>query len=1002
MKQIRFISIALIGALALLSTACEKEISSNDELYRPIGTKIPFTVSTGYENGVVTKAEYSGELFGTSNKIERIDWVKDDPIKIVYNNTAASYKVVEGVTANNEKSTAKIDGNLVWQAGPHKFYALYPAGGTNSAGSLSNAGKVEGSIPASQPTASSTVAVYGGVQKFQPNTAQYGYLVAYKEIDSSSGLTSVELPFVPAVTTFEFKLKRKDTDTDLKLTKAVLSSQSGTTGADMTGKFSFTITGGNDRGATWGTVECSSVGRSIEVSFPTGGVSIPTDGYLDFSILALPIDQKALTLTLTYADETSKKINLKDNMGDTNPDNDTWHTFTGAKKYIITNDYVPGGAEVWTYYVDDIADISTYGHVATSDLGFTVKSYRKSNLGTIEPIHWKVQYSTSKNGPWSDTQPAAWTPSFGAMFSLTKTYGDGSLPSVGEANAANIARDHDVSEKEESGFDSEQAAIAVLQGRGLFPTDGSAAADGYYDLSKHPIYGDGIDGPETERETANCYVITRPGKYKFPLVYGNAIYSNSDNVDAYAPQGKDKANDNNYFLRRFVRHDDKPIVDPWLKNNGVTVADAVVVWQDVTNADMQILLDDDIDVDQDFVYFEIKSERIRPGNILLAARDANGTIVWSWHIWVTEKDLTPHRMKDKTGKEHFMMEYNLGWTDKVSAHGWHWNDWPFYVRVIQTDASGNILNSTNPQNVDATGAADVFAVTQFGESISVDANIGSNCFYQWGRKDPILPAASNNKNKRVYSAKYSLADIVEGDHEVVTKRNDSGTFGQSIKTPYNVFYSRNNTGLYSSADPRGNASYVGIAINNDGTSLGKAANYGNLWDSGLIARKADYDAAHGAGTGNAISINNRLPVKTVYDPSPRGYVVPYAFAFTGFSSSDYNVNWLQNVNEPHPAAGSQLVSDGIKFPDGYGGLIYIPYAGSRAGNGGAATNPSLYDVTATMYYWTTGKDPVDGSTYNKSKTFTVLKDTNPDVRAIWDQYGEGAYAIRPVLEMKPW
>ena len=990
MKQIRFISIALIGALALLSTACEKEISSNDELYRPIGTKIPFTVSTGYENGVVTKAEYSGELFGTSNKIERIDWVKDDPIKIVYNNTAASYKVVEGVTANNEKSTAQIDGNLVWQAGPHKFYALYPAGGTNSAGSLSNAGKVEGSIPASQPTASSTVAV-NGVQKFQPNTAQYGYLVAYKEIDSSSGLTSVELPFVPAVTTFEFKLKRKMTDTDLKLTKAVLSSQSGTTGADMTGKFSFTITGGNDRGATWGTVECSGVGRSIEVTFPTGGVSIPTVGYLDFSILALPIDQKALTLTLTYADGTSKKINLKDNMGDTNPDNDTWHTFTGAKKYIITNDYVPGGAEVWTYYVDDIADISTYGHVATSDLGFTVKSYRKSNLGTIEPIHWKVQYSTSKNGPWSDTQPAAWTPSFGAMFSLTKTYGDGSLPSVGEANAANIARDHDVSEKEESGFDSEQAAIAVLQGRGTLPSSGT----GYFDLSKHPFYP--VESVETviAQETANCYVITRPGKYKFPLVYGNAICNGATNTKSFAPQGTDAVNDINYYLRRFVRHDDKPITDPWLKNNGATPTDAVVVWQDVTNADMQILLDDDISVDADYVYFEIKSERIRPGNILLAARQ-NGTIVWSWHIWVTEKDLTPHHIKDKQGLPHYMMDYNLGWTDKVSAHGWHWNDWPFYVRVIQTDASGNILNSTNPQNVDATGAADVFCVTQFGESISVDANIGSNTFYQWGRKDPLLPAANSNTNKRVYSAKYDLADIVVGTKGVKTVKNDNGTFGQSIKTPYNIFYSRRGD----------NHQYVGVALNNDGGSLGQAALYGNLWDADLIANKAAMDAIEPGIDHNAVNIVNRLSVKTVYDPSPIGFVVPYTFVFTAFSTNAWNQNWHSPDKMGYVVSGADKLSEGISFPDGFDGKIYLPYAGARAGDGGD-TDRALYDVNSTMYYWTAGKCPSDGGSFHKSRNLAVLKYATEMFPAysccpIWEQYSEGAYSIRPVLEERVW
>ena len=989
MKKFRFISIALISAFALLTAACQKEITSNDEIYRPAGSKIVFTVLSGYDNGVETKAEYSGVLYGTSQKRERIDWVTGDPIKIIYNENSDSdgYTVTGTPTADDANSKAKITGNLVWKAGPHYFYALYP---NNSNGSISVDNKVAtvtGKIPADQSV--SAVSTVNGVPKYQPHTAEYGFMVGYKYIENSSTVTTVELPFKPAVTTFEFKLKLKEGMPAVKIKKAELFSQTGNVGADMTGNFALSFSDGNDRGATWGTPTVTgNAGRSIVIEFPGEGAAFPTDGnYLDFSFLALPINQKALTLKLTYDTGATKLLKLKDNMTAGNSESGTWHEFAGAQKYVITNDYVPS-EEIWTYYVDDIANISTYGHVATPNLGFTVKSYRKNASGTkTEAVKWKVQYSTSKDGPWSDTQPTSWTPTYGAMFSITNTSGNGSLPSVGEANKANILRNHDDSEKSESGFDSEQAAIAVLQGRGTLPSSG----EGYFDLSKHPFYPvndteDAVDGSERARETANCYVITRPGKYKFPLVYGNAIRNGRTNEASYAPQGSSAVNDINYFLRRFVRHDDLPIVDPWLKNNGATPTDAVVVWQDVTNEDMQILLDSDISVDEDFVYFEIKSERIRPGNILLAARK-NGTIVWSWHLWVTEKDLTPHHMKDKKDWEFDMMNYNLGWTDKVEAHGYHWNDWPFYVRIIQTDASGNILNSTNPQNVDSTGAADVFSVTQFGESISVDANVGSNTFYQWGRKDPMLPAASSNTNKRIYSKAYSLSDIVEGENKVVTVLNNNGTFGQSIKTPYNIFYSRNGD----------NHLYVGRALNNEGGSIGVAL-YTNLWDTGMISHKAAMDNAEPGVSHNAINLINRLPVKSVYDPCPPGFVVPYAFAFTGFSSGAWNQNWVQGSNEPHPASGSAYVSDGIEFPDGYGGRIYIPYAGARAGDGGDFDR-ALYDVTSTMYYWTAGKCPADGSSFHKSRTFTVLKGNPADVRAIWEQFSEGAYAIRPVVEI---
>ena len=970
MRHNHILAASLLGGIMILSAACVKEKSINDQ-YRPVGSEIRFSAATVYNNGAASRTEYSGYI-NNSNQYERINWVKEDPISIVYkrgtSTASAGFEVTSSITPDQEKSKAEIaecSDKLYWADGTadHEFFAMYPTKGfkNNETASLSG-NHVEGAIPNTQ-----IVTLKSG-SLFQP-AMEYGYMVAYKKVEASSTATTVELPFCPAMTAFQFRLSTQD-DKTLTVSSFEMSSN-----AKMAGKFAFDITGGNDRGATGGTVTTSNTSNSIKVTF-SGTAQIKKNQVLDFTVFALPVDMTQVTIKLNFSDDTSKRLELRKNATE-------WFEFKACKKYLITNTEVPG-TEVWTYYVEDITDISTYGHVATSNLGFTVKSYRKNTSGTTEPVKWKVQYATSKSGPWSDTQPTDWTPSFGAMFSLTKTSGNGSLPSVGEANAANIARDHDTSEKEESGFDSEQAAIAVLQGRGTLPSSGT----GYFDLSKHPYYPiDAVDGSEIAQETANCYVITRPGKYKFPLVYGNAIRNGATNSVAYAPQGTTAVNDINYFLRRFVRHDDLPIVDPWLKNNGATPTDAVVVWQDVTNADMQILLDDDISVDADYVYFEIKSENIRPGNIVLAARK-NGTIVWSWHLWVTEKDLTPHHIKDKHGLEHDMMKYNLGWTDKVAAHGMHWNDWPFYVRIIQTDASGAILNSTNPQNVDATGAADVFSVTQFGESISVDANVGSNCFYQWGRKDPMLPAASTNSNKRIYSAAYSLEDIVEPPTKVVTFLNNNGTFGQSIKIPYNIFYSRRGD----------NHLYVGVALNNEGGSIGTAM-YGNLWDTGMIAHKEAMDGVAPRPDGskhNAITVVDRLPVKSVYDPCPPGYVVPYTFAFTGFCTLAWNQNWVQNQYEGRPSSGSTAASDGINFADGLGGTIYIPYAGARAGDGGDYDR-ALYEVTSTMYYWTAGKCPADGSSFHKSRTFTTLKPN--DVRPIWEQYSEGAYAIRPVLQV---
>ena len=84
--------------------------------------------------------------------------------------------------------------------------------------------------------------------------------------------------------------------------------------------------------------------------------------------------------------------------------------------------------------------------------------------------------------------------------------------------------------------------------------------------------------------------------------------------------------------RVFVNHLDNPITDPWIKNNtGCTPSGGEIVWQDVNN------LVENVRVDGDYLCFEMKSDNMRAGNSIIAVTDASGTILWSWHIWVTDK-----------------------------------------------------------------------------------------------------------------------------------------------------------------------------------------------------------------------------------------------------------------------------------------------------------------------------------------------------------------------------
>lgn len=952
MKTKKYIeTIALTAILALVATGCSRMIENN-----AAGGPIVFSADADYDNGPATRTIYSGTYMIGSVIKERINWVKNDPITIAYKQDGEStfqygqYKIKDGtIQPSGAKSTASIEpvnDELYWgenSSKDHIFYALYPANGFggNSKSSLTGA-DVTGTIPAVQVPVAQTA------NKYLP-PMQYAGMVAMKRVGYAIP-PSVNLQFRPAFTAFQFTI---NSDNSASITVSKFEMEATT---NLTGDFAFTVTGSDADGAVWSpaNTQVTNGGKKITVNFTTP-VQINNVSLLDLTVLALPIDQTGVKITLTTSVGT-KTLKLNDSSN--NP-----VTFTARKKYLISNNTLPGG-ESWTYTVEDIDPITIYGHLAASvssepSLGFNVKSYKTNDQNaTTAPVEWTVEYATNVNGPFYATPAAA---GISDRFGVTTTTTDGGT--TGESASAAILRDHDRNNSSEYSYygsmDSEQAAIATLKNRTPLPTstsDGSDS-DGYYDLSKHPVYGT-IDGPEEAMETANCYVITAPGKYKFPTVYGNAIRNGATNQMAYAPQGTSVTNDISYYMRRFLRHDNQPIAGPWIfdDNCGAVYGscEAIVVWQDVSSAANQILLDEDISISSDgkYILFEIKKDRIRPGNICLALRYGSSTsspILWSWHIWVTEKDLTPVRVDCTVADDHGvaysdMMRYNLGWTDARDAGGYKWADWTFYVRIRQTETGGT---------------QKVFAVNQIGDSETVDANVGSNTFYQWGRKDPILPAKSSDANKAYYSAQ---GYVLHSSPEKVTTLVVTGGFnpGEAIQHPQWMYHNSTRHHWIGSNNPC------------------------NLWDANLIALKNQ----GGGVTSNVIQFNKRFPLKTVYDPCPRGFTVPWPYAFTKFSTNpNFNHNGSINGN---------ITNDGVEFQTGYSYTMFIPFCGSRGGDG----ETPIYDVKQLSYYWTSGTHPHDDDAVNGPYHAKHLY-VNREGRLcypFYGQYKEGAYSIRPILQ----
>ena len=153
--------------------------------------------------------------------------------------------------------------------------------------------------------------------------------------------------------------------------------------------------------------------------------------------------------------------------------------------------------------------------------------------------------------------------------------------------------------------------------------------------------------------SANCYIVSNAGLYKFKTVKGNS----SESVG--------------------------------------NVASTSILWETFGTSDTPECLDliKAVDYENGYLAFQT-ADTFKEGNAVIAAKDASGKILWSWHIWLTD---------EPQGQVYYnnagtMMDRNLGAT------------------------------SATPGDVGALGL-----------------------HYQWGRKDPFLGSSSISSNTLVNS-----------------------------------------------------------------------------------------------------------------------------------------------------------------------------------------------------------------------------------------------------------
>ena len=854
------------------------------------GSEIIFGASTLWQNGPATRTEYSGKdqndspINATDSEYERINWVKNTDHIRIYSPEAAkldgtthvqdyyiSSDPVFPASPDAKKSQANIactDANgLQWAAGSgsQHFFALYPAPGTKwkydqtkvvpTPPQSPQASDVYAKIEPGTDNAHAVVtAVVPSVQEvfwnaseneYEPNM-NYAYMYAATTGTRGNG---VLLSFKPLVTAIRFTLKMKDGELKLKTFKLKSST------VDLSGTFTATVsTSGNP---TFGTPTGTT--KDISLSIPaTQQQTLTTSGTVTVTVLTLPVDLTDLSIEMSFLNssnaEVIRTLDLKTRASASDPY--TPIQVDACHKSYINDLGIPGTFE----YELSVTGPSEAFSNAVGTKNYTVTSY-KTVGGASLGVNWTAEFSTDNGKTWSPNKPS-WLTGF------TSSGAGSDTPATFNATVAA----------------NNSTATKTWQGN---PDQWASAKADAIDLAR--IDANGNPG-STKRTTANSYIVSRPGWYKFPCIYGNGFKNGGNNAAAY---------------NTYVRHDDHTITGPYIQNDITALWEdahrsVALLWQDsnglVSDLSSQKEWVTEVgDLGAVYFYFKVNTP-IRQGNAVIALL-CDGTIVWSWHIWVIEESkVTTTRVQnssDATGGYVDMMDVNLGWVDANTLNG------PRSVLVRITQAH--------------SGKKAIFEIDQNGAD---GQRQGRYLLYQWGRKDPLMGNTDNSISTQptVYPTGGSYLYNNNGSGQGRDGRNaTTPTIGNVTQNPYKFY-----KGYYWSR-PRNDLLW----------------NKNGAWNSDVAV------------------------AKTVYDPCPKGYKVPNMKAFTGFTRDravgSYEYGWHFRATETGtetifmPRGGFRHIDSSFRDGAEYWTAAITEHASEYVTTGEKVISPYFFEFSDTGF-----------------------------------------------------
>ena len=519
----------------------------------------------------------------------------------------------------------------------------------------------------------------------------------------------------------------------------------------------------------------------------------------------------------------------------------------------------------FTYHLEGLEDVTVASTGGGPELSHAFFSYRADGEHKM-PLPFVLEYSATPSdaSSWTTTAPDWLT---------MDPNNDYTGSTRGKRLMVNI------SAQENQAVDLHAEA---LKDPTLHPQKGTEADP--FDLSTINV----ATGQTVDRSTANCYVVQAPGYYRFPLVYGNTLkkgrYDQAANCTIVTRSGGSttwRFNDyrkyppledgeesisierywaanaskhpHSYYYIGFLRdHLNNPLVlgKPNEINNVANSTDfglyqhfiasrfsgktltAKLVWTDAPGLVTDVAITGS--GTGAYMSFRVPQETICQGNAMLAVL-VDGVIAWSWHIWVTDQDLTDK----KTGSNSYAFApVNIGWCDAKDLQ--LYPERKIYVRARQTIEDGN-----------ASVSDPVLITSKAGRSISAGAH---GPYFQWGRKDPLQACyiQTTVTEDGVTIQPVEKEYYYHSDYASVSKvyQGEWVSLGTAIQHPYLRY-------VYSGSDPHGGNWTRWWII--------------NLWNSQISGYGPEYSDVE--------------VMKTMYDPSPVGYTVPPRGAYSGFNDS---------------------------------------------------------------------------------------------------------------------